>query len=165
MAASLRQLSPPPPLLVDSFDLAAMGSAPASPRPSVIGPNQPPPLQRVLPSKVAPANPGGGLPRQQSIPPIFTRQGSQGSVLPRLSLVSLQQRREGRRGGEGEGRRRGGKEEHGLHRWGSLLLPPPPQPSPPNAARFTLQSTSRPDPVTEDQQEEVAEGEEEERER
>ena len=86
-----------------------MGSAPTSPthpRPSVVGPNQPPPLQRVLPSKVTPATPVGGPPRQQSIPPIFTRQSSQVSGLPRLSLV----RGRGARGeGEGRGKGRGGR--------------------------------------------------------
>ena len=98
-----------------------MGSAPTSPthpRPSVVGPNQPPPLQRVLPSKVTPATPVGGPPRQQSIPPIFTRQSSQVSGLPRLSLVRGRREGEGRgggggQGGEGEakGRGEGGKGE------------------------------------------------------
>lgn len=109
---SVSSLTVPPFFLVDSFDLGAMGSAPASPihpRPSVVGPNQPPPLQRVLPSKIAPATPGMGPPRLQPVPPIFTRQGSQGSGFPRLSLV---------RGAEG----RGG-EGCSLH-WGPSLLSP-----------------------------------------
>ena len=149
-----------------------MGSAPTSPthpRPSVVGPNQPPPLQRVLPSKVTPATPVGGPPRQQSIPPIFTRQGSQVSGLPRLSLVrggGEGRGGGGRGGGQGRGKRGKGRIGGGgcsLHHWFLCYSLLPPQPSPPNAARFTLQPVSRPDPVTEDRQEEE-EGEEEEEE-
>lgn len=84
----------------DSFDVGgAIGSSPSSPlssprpsvlfgqrSPSIVGPNQPPPLQRTLPTVTTPTGPGG-FPRQQSLPNVLNRSAGQGQ-LPRLSLPS-----------------------------------------------------------------------------